>query len=365
MGRLREWLTVTVPSTWSAWLLQAYRRPLGFLLCLVILPLSIVIVWTHHANVTLGRQQSLHNLKITAQLAAQAVDEALTQTLRVEQLIAAQPMMADAIERRDADYLTRSLRDLLRFTPTVELVTLAAPAGDVLASYPSAPEHALRTTAPGEGFRGAQQGGWHCYVSPVYLRDEESLEKVVDVVCPVERGRDTIGVLQAQYRVEAIRSWIQRIRVEPEGFLYVVDHQNQLVVYPFQILPGKPKVVSGWPPVAQPLSADGGMLSFSDPRTQRRWLAGVYPVGSTGWRVVAVQPERAVFKILYGVLWPLTFVVALLLGIVVAVSLRWTQLQEVNLRLLSQNTKLLKQAQQRWTLEQGKPPDDPTQGGAG
>jgi len=353
---LREWVTLEVPSRFSAWLLRAYRRPLGFLLGLVIVPLAVVIALTHHANVTLGRRQALQNLRMTARLAAQAVGEALTQTLRLQQLIAAQPLFADAIQRRDADALTGSLRDLLRVIPIVDEAVVSTPDGGVIVASGSGAQRAGASIAQEDGFQGARQGGWHPYISPVHLRDQESLDKVVDVVCPVRQGQAVIGVLQAQYPIDAIRSWVQRIRVEPEGFLYVVDDRGQLVVYPFQVLPGKPKAVSDWPPVAQPLSEDGGAMAFDDRRTRRRWLAGMYAIAGTGWRVVTVQPERAVFRILYQVFWPLTVVVALLLLVVVLVSLRWAKLQDVNLKLLAQNTKLLKQVQQRWTLEQGKPP---------
>jgi hypothetical protein len=355
---VREWVTLNVSSRLSAWLLRAYRRPLGFLVGLVILPLAVVVLLTHHANVTLGRRQALQNLRMTAQLAAQAVEETLKQTLRLEQLIAAQPLFVEAVQRRDAAYLTDSLRDLLRFAPTLDQALATTPEGDVIASYPSRSPRA-DSLVQQEGFQGAREGGWHPSISPVHLRDQESLEKVVDVICPVQEGKAIVGVLQSQYRIEAIRSWIQRIRVEPEGFLYVVDQRNQLVVFPFQVLPGKPKVVSDWPPVAQPLPEEGAAITFNDLRSRHRWLAGIYPVPGTGWRVVAVQPELAVYRIIHQVFWPLAIVVLLLLGLILGVSVRWARLQDVNLKLLAQNTKLLKQLQQRWTLEQGKPPDTP------
>jgi hypothetical protein len=136
-----------------------------------------------------------------------------------------------------------------------------------------------------------------------------------------------------------------------------------LVAGPFQVLPGRPKVVSDWPTVAQPLSPQGAAIQFNDQRTGERWLAGIYPVGTTGWRVVAVQPERAVFLLLHRVFWPMGLLVALLLGLVIIVGLRWVQLQTFSLQLLKQNAKLLKQLQQRRTLEQGKPPKSP--GGSG
>ena len=135
---------------------------------------------------------------------------------------------------------------------------------------------------------------------------------------------------------------------------YVTDHHDQLVVYPFQVLPGKPKVVSDWPPVAQPLSPEGASLSFAD-RKGRRWLAGVHPVGTIGWRIVAVQPEEAALRVLHRVLWPMGILMGGLALLLVLLSRRWAQLQESSMNLLRQNTKLLKQLQQRKTLDKKGP----------
>ena len=97
-------------------------------------------------------------------------------------------------------------------------------------------------------------------------------------------------------------------------------------------------------------------MSFRDHRLSRQWLAGVYPIGETGWRVVAVQPDDAVLCVLYRIFFPMGVLVLVLLGLVLFVSVRWAALQALNFRLLQQNAKLLKQSQQRWTLEQGKDP---------
>ena len=168
-----------------------------------------------------------------------------------------------------------------------------------------------------------------------------------------------IELIQVQHRVEEVKSWLQKIRVEPDGFLYVVDHRDQLVIFPFQVLPGKPRVVSDWPPVAHPLTADGAALAFTDRRGGRRWLAGAFPIGTIGWRVVAVQPEASALRVLHRVLWPLGILVGLLALILVAVSMRWAQVQSLSLRLLRQNTKLLKQQQQRSTLDRLGGKDQP------
>ena len=108
-----------------------------------------------------------------------------------------------------------------------------------------------------------------------------------------------------------------------------------------------------WPPVAEPLGPDGAELVFRGEHSGKRWLAGVYPIGGTGWRVVAVQPEAAALRILSQALWPMGVLVGLLAGLLIILSLRWARLQNSTMVLLRQNTKLLKQMQQRRTLDPG------------
>ena len=351
---LREWATVRLPDACSAWLLRAYRRPLPVLLGFVILPLGPLFIATHLLNVALWRRQTLHNLKVTARLASEIVEETLDETFRFERQLTAQPGFVEAVRRRDTAELAKRLEQTLTFTPRVDLAFVIEPGGQPLASFPFRARQAERNFSQDEPFLGARQGGrWRPYVSAVYLREDPPVEKVVGVVLPVESQGGPSAVIQFQHRVEEIKSWIQKLRVEPEGFLYVVDHRGQLVVYPFQVLPGKPKVVTSWPPVAVPLGPDGAELTFRGASSGKSWLAGVYPVGQTGWRVVAVQPEAAALRILHQVLWPMGGLVGLLAALLVILSLRWAQLQNSTMELLRQNTKLLKQMQQRRTLDSG------------
>ena len=355
LSPLREWFTVTLPDAVSSWLLDAFRRPLPFLMGLVVLPLAAIFVTTYVMSTRLWRHQALNNLTVTARLAAEIVDETLTETLRFERALAAQPGFAEAIRRRQTAELARQLEQALILTPRVDFAVVMSPDGTVLTSFPPAPLLAGRSLAQDEPFQGARDGeAWRPYVSGVYLRAEPPAEKVVGVVLPVEQNGTVVGLIQFQHRVEEVKSWLQKLRVEPDGFLYVTDHHGQLVVFPYQVLPGKPKVVTHWPPVAHPLGPDGAQLVFTGERDGRRWLAGVAPVGEVGWRVVAVQPEAAALRVLRRVLWPFGLMVGALAFLLIFLSLRWAQLQNSTMELLRQNTKLLKQQQQRRMLDSGK-----------
>jgi hypothetical protein len=144
------------------------------------------------------------------------------------------------------------------------------------------------------------------------------------------------------------------VRVEPGGFTYVVDHRGQLVVFPFQAIAGRPTVVSSWPPVAARLPPEGTTMSFTDQRSGRTWLAGAHPVGGTGWRVVAVQPEAEALQTLRRVFVALGLLVALM-SIVAAIGIsRWVRLHAFTLQMARQNAKLLKQLNQSRLLDRGK-----------
>lgn len=337
----------------SRGLLWAYRRPAAFLAGLVFLPIACLVAVTYQSSVVLWREQTLHNLRVTARLGSEIVAETLGDTLRLERMLATEPGFVEAVERRDRAYLARRFHELLRVLPRVDLMMAIAADGEVVASHPDRGGSPARTVAQEEPFLGAQRRGWHPYVSAVYLREGPEAEKVVGVVLPVAEDDRVVGVLQAQHRVETVKSWLQKLRVEPGGFLYVVDHHDQLVVFPFQVLSGQPKVVSQWPPVALPLSPDGGTLIFDDRRSRQRWLAGVYPVEAIGWRVVAVQPEREALQTLRRVFWALGLLLALVTGLAAVVIVRWARLHAFSLEVMRQNAKLLKQQQQRRLLERG------------
>lgn len=346
---LRRWVTETVPDACSAWLLRAYRRPLRFLLTAVVLPLVLLFATVHAIHIALWQRHILHNLHVTARLASEIVDETLEETLRFGRLTASHREFTAAVQARDADALRRQLEEAISFLPRVDRALVADPDGHVISAYPATPDGLEPPVSGEEPFESARRGGWHPYVSAVYLRQAEPIEKVVSVVLPLEAGGQVVGVLQLQHRVETVKAWLQKLRVEPEGFLYVTDHRDQLVVFPFQVLAGTPKVVADWPPVAAPLGASGTSLRFEDSK-HRPWLAGVHPVGETGWRVVAVQPERAALRVLDQLLLLMGSVVFLLALLLSAFAMRWARLQDSTMQLLRQNTKLLKQMQQKRTL---------------
>jgi len=351
-----------VSDVTAGWLLRAYRRPLAAFMIFVVLPLGAAVLCTHEVNSAFGRQRALHNLSMTARLGALAVQETLEELVLFEQLTGSRPDVLAAVARRDAPALTKILREGLAFMPHVHAVRVTDPEGAVLAAVPEAASRAS-TDEERKAFWQDAGASLRVYLSPVHVSDDDPDEKIVELWWPLlDQGRRS-GVVQLAFRIEAVRAWIQKIRVDPEGFLYVVDHRQQLVVYPFQVLPGRPKMVADWPPVAHPIAGESDAIVFAHQRTGDTWFAGIAPVGDTGWRVVAVQPEAALVRMMHRVLWPMALAAAFLLGLLLLVGLQWVRVQAFSLQLLQKNAKLLKQLQQRRTL--GDDPEAPSSRGGG
>ena len=353
MGSFRFWLA----ERWSALLLQAYRRPLGLLLVLVVLPLLLIAAVSYRVNTSVWRAQTLHNLSVTARLGSEILAETLDESSRFAEMLAADPRLVELIQIGDPAAIGSRLQEALSFAKHLDEALILTPTGTVMAASADRPELLGQDMSQQDAFLGAQQGGWQPYISAVYLLEQPELEKVVGIVVPIVHDKQLLGWLQVQHRVERIKSWIQKLRVEPAGFLYVVDHHDQLVVFPFQLLPGRPKVVSDWPPVAAPLPEEGTTLAFQ--QSGKRWFAAVYPVGTIGWRLVAVQPEHAAFQTLYRVFGTLGLLLLLLLILTTFVSLRWAKLHALSQHLLRQNAKMLKQFQQQRAIDRTRPTDPP------
>jgi len=353
----RIWLTVTVPRSISAWMLRSYRRPLGLFLGLILIPLSIIIGVTYQSHTSLWRKQLLDNLQVSARLGAEIMSETFEETFGFQRMLVSSPGFAAAVvEGRSAD-VSGQIEKSLRFIRRVDAALVLNLKGEVIAAVPSRDDLTGENIAYDEPFQGSRKRQWAQYVSGVYLHEGEIIEKVVGLVMPITSsdGR-VVGLLQVQHRIEQIKSWLQKLRVEPGGFLYVVDHLDRLVVFPYQLAAGEPMVVSDWPPVAFSVSAEGGSLVFTNAKSGKRWLAAVHPVGDTGWRVVAVQRERAALKTLhrmFAILGSLVLILALLVG---TVGMRWLKLHAFSLNLLKDNAKVMKELHQRRLLDRGKLP---------
>lgn len=347
-------------TTFPWWFLTLYRRPWIFLTLLGI-PLVAACAWLYTVHERQWRAQESRHLVVAARLAARTIHEELTRTRQIEDAIASRPSFVAAIKRRDRTALENSLTMLLDVTPMIDHVSIIEPTGKPLAEVgvalmdrselePSPEPPWEQPRIPSDDPPDPRPDGAPL-VSGVYLRDAASGEKVVGVSAPVRDGPTTVGTLQVQYRLQEISRWLEKIRIEPAGFLYVVDQEGRLVAYPFQLLPGQPKDVSRWAPVAGGTSALGTLVRFAQGPARQPWTAAVVSVEPYGWRVVAQQPDAAMLKPFRQLVGSFVLLVCLLAGLISWLVLRWVHLHTVTLRLLAQQAQLLKLSEQRRLIE--------------
>lgn len=351
-----RWSWTTFPS----WFLTLYRRPRIFLTVLGI-PLIAACAWLYTVHERQWRAQASHHLAVAARLAARTIHEELTRTRQIEDAVASRPGFIASVKRRDRTSLDNALTMLLDVTPMIDRVSVTEPTGKPLAEVGAPLTDAERESArePQEESQAPSARAPDPLpvpdeaqlVSGVHLRDAASGEKVVGVSTPVRDGPTTIGMLQVQYRLQEISRWLEKIRIEPAGFLYVVDQEGRLVAHPYQLLPGQPKDVSRWAPVAGSTSTLGTFIRFAQGAARQPWTAAVVSIEPYGWRVVAQQPDSAMLKPFRRLVGSFVLLVGLLAGVITWLVLRWVHLHSVTLRLLAQQTQLLKLSEQRRLVE--------------
>ncbi|MBI2884834.1 MAG: cache domain-containing protein [Candidatus Omnitrophica bacterium] len=337
------------PIPW--WLLELYRKPAIFLSLVLALPVTIVCVWVSTANEQLWRAQAERHLIVASQLAGRVIQEELAQTRQLERAFASRPDFIGAVRRRDRASLTEDLRLLLQLLPMVDRAVVVDAAGRPLASAANS-SRADAAREEGEPVGGAN-ATWEPMRSPVsgvYLRDADSGEKAVGVATPVRDGAEQLGMVQVQYRVDEIARWLTKIRPAREGYLYVVDHQGLLIAHPLQLLPGAPKNVAAWPPVAADVTAEAALVRFTQGRPARPWTAAVVLVDPYGWRVISQQPDASLLRPFRRLVCSFLLVIAALAALLAGLVLRWSSLHRATLHLLAQQARLLKWSERRHLL---------------
>lgn len=328
-------------TAFPAWFLALYRQPAAFLVTVIGIPLLGICLWLYAENERQWRAREGEDLLVAARLAARIIDEELTQTRQIEEALIARPPFVEAVRHSDRRALETLLQFLLDVTPMIDRVMVTQPDGTILGSAGAAPADS-RPSDPAPPPLPRQEP-----VSGVYLRDQASGEKAVAVSTPIRADDATLGALRVQYRLQDISRWLDKVRIEPAGFVYVVDQRGFLVSYPFQLIPGQPKKVLRWAPVAAQASARGAVIRFRQGRPSRPWTAAVVSIAPFGWRVIAQQPDAAMLRPFHQLVASFVLLIGLLAGILSLLVLRWASLHQATLRLLAQQTRLLKQHQQR------------------
>ncbi len=349
MGHEPSTTSASAGSRWQfmpLWFLRLYRHPALFLTTVLVVPIVAICLWLIFVNERQWRHREAHDLLIAARLAARILQEELAQTLEAEQAIASQPTFREAVRGRERQILSANLRVLAEAIPMVDHVSVLDAHGHPLASVPEASEERHAPVKSTEELDLSASPSTPS-ISGVYLRSRASGEKVITISTPVYNSGTAIGILQMQYRLSAVAQWVEKVRIEPSGFLYIVDQHGFLVAYPFQVLPGSPKNVSAWPPVAAEIASDGRLIRFTHGQPARQWTAAVTTIEPFGWRVIAQQSDAVMLKPFYELIGSFAGLIVLLLALIGFFVLRWAHLHHATLELLAKQAHLLRLSERR------------------
>lgn len=333
------------------WLLGAYRHPWLWITNILVLPAVILCAWLYLTTEETWRKQEEQDLLVAARLASRILQEELRAALTIERALATRPTFLDAVRHRDASRAGAALAELLEMNPSMDRAVLVDPDGTLwverkTALADSSPLPAMRLGA----LEDVPPAGWHGAISSAYVDEATGTEKLVSLSHPVQDGERLLGLLQVQYRLQRVGAWLEKVRIEPEGFLYVVDQQGLLVTYPFQVLPGKPKNVSSWLPVAGAASTHGTLIRFRQGTPARAWTAVMVRLEPFGWRVIAQQPDAALLGPFHQLAVSCFGFLLAMVGLVAVLLARWARLHRTTLALMAKQASLLRRSEQRRTL---------------
>jgi PAS domain S-box-containing protein len=269
------------------------RRPVQVRLAIAALAVLVGLVailgtWQVVAARSTQREEILTGEASAARLAASALGSALASRLGTLSNLADQPQSASLFSPSQASRLSSVVVALHQLYPGYSSFDVIGGNGRLLARWPSDPpaigrdlshqsffEAVLRTKAPGVT-QGMQQTG-------------APRELVVGLDAPVHDASGSIvGVLQATIAAPELGTMIGGTTLGSGGGLAIVDQDARLLSGPSASAATSYKSV---PAVSGALAGTSGSGSGPVPGFAGTRLYGYAPVPSTGWAVIAEEPE--------------------------------------------------------------------------
>ncbi|MBI3323205.1 MAG: hypothetical protein HYZ95_01930 [Candidatus Omnitrophica bacterium] len=288
-------MTAAPGHSLAAWMMASRWRAFGALLLTVGAP-TAALIFLIFAQVrhSLELQSSYRNT-VAARLAAQTVREHLDGLAGYVESAAEQPPLISAIERGDWEEVQAQLNAMVARNAEIDRAVVADPEGVPRADYPHDPSATVESSAFWEGYLGvsAAQG---IYVSEIHQRNALSRPYLVAVATPVRgaQGR-TIGYLVGQHRIGTLAAWFGRIRPSQlDAISFVLVDQRGGMATAESVDTLQPMRLGGHPLAERVAAGVEGWGKGPHPVTGEPCLISYAPVGTTGWKVLACQPEKAV-----------------------------------------------------------------------
>lgn len=257
----------------------------------------------------------LQQTSLASDLAANAIEQRMTQVRTSLESLAADPAVLEAWTRHDMPRLTTYLRMAREMRPQAAFAIYDAN-GNSRESNPAVTLVPHTVLVPPEWFNAALQAK-QSYVSGAYHTGAQNVP-LVTVATRVNPQKDT-GVLTATYTLETIKSWTGDISASAMKWISVVD-QNGTVLAGVS-LEGD---LNSHPEVKQVLAGKAGTEFLQ--LNGRRVLVTRHPLSSLGWGILVEIPASEIDKAIWQFERPVGLIALLFVGLALALGIVFASL---------------------------------------
>lgn len=260
----------------------------------------------------------LQQTGLASDLAANAIDQRMTQARTSLESLAADPAVLEVWGRHDMPNLKAYLLMAHESHPHAAAFALYGANGDLMVlDGNSAIRNTNTALVPPVWFHAALQEK-KSYVSGVYRIGQQSIP-VVTVAVPINNQRQPTGVLAATYTLDTIKSWTSDISNSAMKWISVVD-QNGTVVAGAN-LDGE---INSHPEVKQVLAGKNGTEFVQ--LNGRRVLVTRHPLSSLGWGILVEIPVSEIDKAIWQFERPVGFIALLFVGLALGLGIVFASL---------------------------------------
>lgn len=257
----------------------------------------------------------LQQTSLASDLAANAIEQRMTQARTSLESLAADPAVVEALTRHDMPRLTTYVRMAREMRPQAAFALYDAN-GNLLESNPVLTPVPHTVLVPPEWFNATLQAN-HSYVSGAYQTGAQNVP-VVTLAIKVNPQQPT-AVLAATYTLDTIKSWTGDISNSAMKWISVVD-QNGTVLAGAN-LEGD---LNSHPEMKQVLAGKSGTEFLQ--LNGRRVLVTRHPLSSLGWGILVEIPASEIDKAIWQFERPVGLIALLFVGLALGLGIVFASL---------------------------------------
>ena len=278
-----------------------------------LLPVALLCIFAYKLASSRLHKEVVGSNSAVAGVTGELVRSDMTRMMDMASALSAQPGMVDAIQRRDAEAVSRRLKatfdavnqsaadpiGLKAGVRRIDRTFVTDPTGLQWADYPHAPESIGKNFSTRDWYRGVS-ASWRPYLSEVYQRNSEPRILIVAMAAPVkDTDGKVVGIIVFQMPLAYLSDVLKSIHVGGSGYTYVVDYRGTIVAHPKlpDLASQSHKEPAGNASVMKALQGQTFTEEYADPITGEPMVAAFNAINlpSGTWVAVAQQPSATVY----------------------------------------------------------------------